>query len=234
MVKMSYDVVKRWVNEAQEAASSDNIMVQVGGVKNEMHFNLTSLNVRNLKFSENNHRSRINQKLVSCLSSTTPWACCITSGRTTAWLSPRCWTSSPNQVWSPRLPTACSSGSLASCWMRRREGEIYFLFHSHASWRELELFGNFFFSFFVFNFLNSHDSPLFDFIESCLRNKNEMVVYEAASAIVHMPNCTARELAPAVSGQHWLVCFRLSSVKLLLCVSIYQGSCFIQNVQDTK
>lgn len=30
MVKMSYDVVKRWVNEAQEAASSDNIMVQVG------------------------------------------------------------------------------------------------------------------------------------------------------------------------------------------------------------
>lgn len=46
----------------------------------------------------------------------------------------------------------------------------------------------------------SHDSPLFDFIESCLRNKNEMVVYEAASAIVHMPNCTARELAPAVSG----------------------------------
>uniref|UniRef100_A0AAY5KEQ2 Coatomer subunit gamma n=1 Tax=Esox lucius TaxID=8010 RepID=A0AAY5KEQ2_ESOLU len=44
-----------------------------------------------------------------------------------------------------------------------------------------------------------HDSPLFDFIESCLRNKHEMVVYEAASAIVHMPNCTARELAPAVS-----------------------------------
>lgn len=29
MVKISYDVVKRWVNEAQEAASSDNIMVQV-------------------------------------------------------------------------------------------------------------------------------------------------------------------------------------------------------------
>uniref|UniRef100_A0A673H7J1 Coatomer subunit gamma n=1 Tax=Sinocyclocheilus rhinocerous TaxID=307959 RepID=A0A673H7J1_9TELE len=28
MVKMSFDVVKRWVNEAQEAASSDNIMVQ--------------------------------------------------------------------------------------------------------------------------------------------------------------------------------------------------------------
>lgn len=28
-MKISYDVVKRWVNEAQEAATSDNIMVQV-------------------------------------------------------------------------------------------------------------------------------------------------------------------------------------------------------------
>lgn len=37
MVKMSYDVVKRWVNEAQEAASSDNIMVQVG-VTNKSFF----------------------------------------------------------------------------------------------------------------------------------------------------------------------------------------------------
>lgn len=47
----------------------------------------------------------------------------------------------------------------------------------------------------------SRDSPLFDFIESCLRNKHEMVVYEAASAIVNLPNCTAKELAPAVSGK---------------------------------
>lgn len=54
-----------------------------------------------------------------------------------------------------------------------------------------------------FNFLTlspSHDSPLFDFIENCLRNKHEMVVYEAASAIVNLPSCTAKELAPAVSG----------------------------------
>ncbi|XP_070225115.1 coatomer subunit gamma-2 isoform X3 [Bos mutus] len=46
---------------------------------------------------------------------------------------------------------------------------------------------------------SSHESPVFDFIESCLRNKHEMVIYEAASAIIHLPNCTARELAPAVS-----------------------------------
>jgi len=43
------------------------------------------------------------------------------------------------------------------------------------------------------------DSKMFDFIESCLRNKHELVIYEAASAIVNLPNCTARELAPAVS-----------------------------------
>lgn len=36
MVKMSYDVVKRWVNEAQEAASSDNIMVQVRQTDRDM------------------------------------------------------------------------------------------------------------------------------------------------------------------------------------------------------
>lgn len=51
-------------------------------------------------------------------------------------------------------------------------------------------------------FCCSRDSPLFDFIESCLRNKHEMVVYEAASAIVNLPGCSAKELAPAVSGLH--------------------------------
>uniref|UniRef100_A0A8C6EJW8 COPI coat complex subunit gamma 1 n=1 Tax=Microcebus murinus TaxID=30608 RepID=A0A8C6EJW8_MICMU len=45
----------------------------------------------------------------------------------------------------------------------------------------------------------SQDSPLFDFVESCLRSKHEMVVYEAASAIVNLPGCSAKELAPAVS-----------------------------------
>ncbi|KAB0401884.1 hypothetical protein E2I00_011809, partial [Balaenoptera physalus] len=34
---------------------------------------------------------------------------------------------------------------------------------------------------------------------NCLRNKHEMVVYEAASAIVNLPGCSAKELAPAVS-----------------------------------
>lgn len=45
MVKMSYDVVKRWVNEAQEAASSDNIMVQVSAGENQIGFNAVRVDV---------------------------------------------------------------------------------------------------------------------------------------------------------------------------------------------
>ncbi|VDM43956.1 unnamed protein product [Toxocara canis] len=43
------------------------------------------------------------------------------------------------------------------------------------------------------------ESPLFQFIESCLRHKCEMVIYEAASAIVRLPKTTSSELSPAVS-----------------------------------
>lgn len=43
------------------------------------------------------------------------------------------------------------------------------------------------------------NSPLFDFVESCLRHKSEMVIYEAAHAIVNLKRTSARELAPAVS-----------------------------------
>uniref|UniRef100_A0A8B9ZIU0 Coatomer subunit gamma n=1 Tax=Anas platyrhynchos TaxID=8839 RepID=A0A8B9ZIU0_ANAPL len=99
MMKISYDVVKRWINEAQEAASSDNIMVQYHALGLLYHL-------------------RKNDRLA--------FAYCIGVSK-------------------------------------------------------------------------KHESPLFDFIESCLRNKHEMVIYEAASAIIHLPNCTARELAPAVS-----------------------------------
>jgi coatomer protein complex subunit gamma len=42
-------------------------------------------------------------------------------------------------------------------------------------------------------------SPLFDFIESCLRHKSEMVIFEAAHAIVNLRRTTSVELAPAIS-----------------------------------
>uniref|UniRef100_A0A3Q2TQ59 Coatomer subunit gamma n=1 Tax=Fundulus heteroclitus TaxID=8078 RepID=A0A3Q2TQ59_FUNHE len=124
MVKMSYDVVKRWVNEAQEAASSDNIMVQYHALGLLYHL-------------RKNDRLAVTKMLNKFTKSglKSPFAYCMLI-------------------------------RIASKLLDETEG--------------------------------GHDSPLFDFIESCLRNKNEMVVYEAASAIVHMPNCTARELAPAI------------------------------------
>ncbi|KAJ8314287.1 hypothetical protein KUTeg_008848 [Tegillarca granosa] len=42
------------------------------------------------------------------------------------------------------------------------------------------------------------DSPMFDFIENCLRHKSEIVIYEAAHAIVNLKNTSAKELASAV------------------------------------
>lgn len=41
--------------------------------------------------------------------------------------------------------------------------------------------------------------PFFDFLESCLRNKSEIVIFEAARAIVNMREVTIRELTPAVT-----------------------------------
>lgn len=45
----------------------------------------------------------------------------------------------------------------------------------------------------------NQENSLFEYIEACLRHKSEMVVYEAAHAIVNLKRTTARELAPAVS-----------------------------------
>ncbi|CAO4374276.1 unnamed protein product [Caenorhabditis nigoni] len=44
------------------------------------------------------------------------------------------------------------------------------------------------------------DSSVFTFIESCLRHKSEMVVYEAARAIVSLPQTTPSEIQPAITA----------------------------------
>ena len=41
--------------------------------------------------------------------------------------------------------------------------------------------------------------PFYDFLESCLRHKSEMVIFEAARAICNMREVTTRELTPAVT-----------------------------------
>ncbi|EFN55078.1 hypothetical protein CHLNCDRAFT_31542 [Chlorella variabilis] len=41
--------------------------------------------------------------------------------------------------------------------------------------------------------------PFYDFLESCLRHKSEVVIFEAARAICNMRDVTTRELTPAVT-----------------------------------
>jgi coatomer protein complex subunit gamma len=42
-------------------------------------------------------------------------------------------------------------------------------------------------------------TSLMDYLESCLRHKSEMVIYEAAHAIVNLRRTGPRELAPAIA-----------------------------------
>ena len=43
------------------------------------------------------------------------------------------------------------------------------------------------------------DRPFYDYLESCLRHKNEMVILEAARAITELNAVTSRELTPAIT-----------------------------------
>jgi len=51
-------------------------------------------------------------------------------------------------------------------------------------------------------FFHSPDNtPLSEFLESCLRHKSELVIYEAARALVNLKNLKSKDLDPAVSGK---------------------------------
>uniref|UniRef100_A0A2I3T3C9 Coatomer subunit gamma n=2 Tax=Pan TaxID=9596 RepID=A0A2I3T3C9_PANTR len=131
LLKCSFDVVKRWVNEAQEAASSDNIMVQYHALGLLYHVR------KNDRLAVNKMISKVTRHGLK-----SPFAYCMMI-----------------RVMMPQSSYHAGPPPTFSC----------------------------------------RPIPLFDFIESCLRNKHEMVVYEAASAIVNLPGCSAKELAPAVS-----------------------------------
>jgi len=45
----------------------------------------------------------------------------------------------------------------------------------------------------------NEERPFYDFLESCLRHKSEMVIFEAARAITNMNNVSNRELTPAIT-----------------------------------
>lgn len=43
------------------------------------------------------------------------------------------------------------------------------------------------------------DRPFYDFLEICLRNKTDTVMFEAARAITELSGVTSRELTPAIT-----------------------------------
>ncbi|XP_010942771.1 coatomer subunit gamma-2 [Elaeis guineensis] len=47
--------------------------------------------------------------------------------------------------------------------------------------------------------MQTGERPFFDFLEACLRHKAEMVILEAARAIIELSGVTSRELTPAVT-----------------------------------
>jgi len=119
------DVVKRWVNEAQEAMSSDSAMVQYHAIGLLYHIRKTD-------------RLAVT-KLVSKLTRSSlksPYAACML------------------------IRIACK------------------LIEEEDA---------------------TETTPYFEFVESCLRHKSEMVIYEAANAIVNLKRTTSRELIPAIS-----------------------------------
>ncbi|XP_075238587.1 coat protein (coatomer) gamma isoform X1 [Lycorma delicatula] len=126
LTKVAGEVVKRWVNEAQEAVNSDSIMVQYHALGVLYH----------IRKSDRLAVTKLVAKL-GRMSLKSPFAVCML------------------------IRIVCK--------LLEEEG---------GEWA---------------------DSPLFEFVESCLRHKSETVVYEAAHAIVNMKNTTQRELAPAVS-----------------------------------
>ncbi|KAF4517513.1 hypothetical protein B566_EDAN006514 [Ephemera danica] len=125
LTRVAGDVVKRWVNEAQEAINSDSVMVQYHALGVLYH----------IRKSDRLAVTKLVAKLTR-MSLKSPYAVCM----------------------------------LIRIAVRLVEDDEV-----------------------------SSDSQLFEFIESCLRHKSEMVIYEAAHAIVNMKRTTARELNQAVS-----------------------------------
>ncbi|KAK2553926.1 Coatomer subunit gamma-2 [Acropora cervicornis] len=125
LMKPNYDVVKRWVNEAQEAVSNDNTMVQYHALGLLYHVKKTDrLAVSKLIFKYTKQSLR------------SPYAVCMLIRIASNYLD--------------------------------EEPEVA-------------------------------ESPLYDFLESCLRHKSEMVIYEAARALVNLKNLKSRDLCPAIS-----------------------------------
>ncbi|XP_002154548.2 coatomer subunit gamma-2 isoform X1 [Hydra vulgaris] len=126
LLKPNFDVVKRWVNEAQEAVSNDNVMVQYHGLGLLYHV-------------KQNDKLAVS-KLITKLSRQTlksPYAYCLLVRIAAKYID--------------------------------EDPE------------------------------STENAALYDFLESCLRQKSELVIYEAARALVNLKNIKTKDLQPAVS-----------------------------------
>ena len=55
---------------------------------------------------------------------------------------------------------------------------------------------------YIYYFSSPENTPLYEFLESCLRHKSELVIYEAARALVNLKSVKTKDLQPAVSGKY--------------------------------
>jgi len=126
LLKPNFDVVKRWVNEAQEAVSSDNVMVQYHGLGLLYHI-------------KQNDRLAVSKLITKQArqSLRSPYAYCLLVRIAAKYIDE-----------DPENP---------------------------------------------------ENTPLSEFLESCLRHKSELVIYEAARALVNLKNVKSKDLDPAVS-----------------------------------
>lgn len=126
LLKPNFDVVKRWVNEAQEAASSENVMVQYHGLGLLYHI-------------KQNDRLAVSKLITKQARQAlrSPYAYCLLVRIAAKFLDE-----------DPESP---------------------------------------------------ENAPLQEFLESCLRHKSELVIYEAARALVNLKNVKTKDLQPAVS-----------------------------------
>lgn len=126
LLKPNFDVVKRWVNEAQEAVSSDNVMVQYHGLGVLYHI-------------KKNDRLAVSKLITKQArqSLKSPYAYCLLIRIAAKYLDE-----------DPDCP---------------------------------------------------ENQPLNEFLESCLRHKSELVIYEASRAVVNLKNVKAKDLQPAIA-----------------------------------
>lgn len=174
----NHDVVKRWVNEVQQAINSRSNMVQYHALGLLYHVK---------------QRDRLaiaklvtNQMKGSTLRS--PYAYCLLI---------RYASKVGRQLLNRLQVYGSQTGPVGFKTIVAKEFACTCLFRSCGPFHCRGGLGNYFQ---VIEQDPTGDRSMFEFLESCLRNKSEMVIYEAARAIVNMSSVTARDLSSAISG----------------------------------